>query len=88
MLYGYDNAGKLTNVTERNAGPVGPGHDLRLQFDDRPADPAVLPNDTETLYSYDTAGNLTDMVHRRTSTPALIRDTTTRSTIQAGGPGS
>jgi RHS repeat-associated protein len=67
--YGYDAADRLTSVTE-----VGPNLVTTYDYSATTGllTKATLPNDVETLYTYDTSGQLTDILHRRTSTAALI----------------
>src|SRR5262249_5390723 len=72
VQYGYDNAGKLTSVTEKNAGQS----DLVTTYTYSPTTGLLTkttpPNNTETLYGYDTNGWLNDIWHRQTSTSATL----------------
>ena len=72
VQYGYDNASKLTSVTEKNAGQADLVTTYAYDATTGLLKTETRPDDTQTVYSYDTNGQLIDILHRRTSTQALI----------------
>ncbi len=72
VLYGYDNASKLTSVTEKNSGQADLLTTYAYSSSTGLLTTETRPNDTQTIYGYDTNGQLIDILHRRTSTQALI----------------
>ncbi|HEX3152970.1 MAG TPA: choice-of-anchor D domain-containing protein, partial [Gemmataceae bacterium] len=72
VLYGYDNAGKLTSVTEKNSGQSDLVTNYTYSATTGLLTTETRPNDTQTIYSYDSNGQLIDILHRRTSTQALV----------------
>jgi RHS repeat-associated protein len=70
--YGYDNAGKLTTVTEKNASQPNLVTTYVYSATTGLLMTETRPNDTRTQYTYDTSGRLTTIRHERTSTSALI----------------
>src|SRR5205807_2154246 len=70
--YVYDNANKLTKVTEKNSGQPDLVTTYAYSATTGLLTTITRPNDTQTVYSYDSNGRLIDILHRRTSTSALI----------------
>ena len=72
--YSYDNAGRLTSVTQVNAGQ--PNLVTTYTYNDTTGLLATetRPNNTETVYTYDASGNLIDILDKVTSTSALIEE--------------
>jgi YD repeat-containing protein len=72
VLYGYDDAGKLTSVTAKNQGQ--PDQVTTYAYDSTTGLLAsdTLPNNVQALYTYDSNGNLVGILNQQTSTHNLI----------------
>ncbi len=75
VQYGYDNASKLTTVTEFAAGQIT-GTTTTYTYNSTTGllSQMVRPNNTQTVYTYDTSGRLIDILNQNTSTSALISE--------------
>ena len=70
--YGYSTGGKLSTVTEKTAGQSDLVTSYTYDAATGQLATTTRPNDTQTVNAYDDNGRLVDILHRQTSTSALI----------------